>query len=73
MLSWKTQSGKNHGSPLTANYHYDNVTTLGTEATTTCSLASPTGSYNRGNNLFLSLSLCTVALDYRPNYNDLTS
>ena len=33
----------------------------GTETTISCSLPSPTGGYNRGNNLFLSLShaLCT--------------
>ena len=22
MLTWKTRNGKNHGSPLTPNYHY---------------------------------------------------
>ena len=44
----------------------------GTEATTSCSLASPPSGYNKGNNLFLSLSLfsvCSCALNYRHNDN----
>ena len=48
----------------------------GTEATTSCSLASPPGDYNRSNNLFLSLSLFSVhsyALNYRHNDNNTTN
>ena len=28
MLMWKTQYGKNHGSPQTSNYHYIKITTM---------------------------------------------
>ena len=35
---------------------------LGTETTISCSLASPAGGYNRGNDLSISLSLYTVTL-----------
>ena len=47
-----------------------------TEATTSCSLASPPGGYNRGNNLFLSLSILCIQLRselYRNNNNDTTN
>ena len=53
----KPKYGKNHGSPRTAKYHYERITKWGIETTISCSLASPTGGYNRGNVLFLSHTL----------------
>ena len=58
-FTWKTQRGKNHGSPQAANCHYVRMyNSEFTEATTSCSHIFATGGgYNRGNDLFLSLSL----------------
>ena len=62
MLTWKTQIWEKPRQPTDCRISLCQDYTMGhTEATTSCSLPSPLGGYNRGNNLFISLSLsnCT--------------
>ena len=79
MLTWKTQIWEKTTAALRLqNITISGLQQWGTEATTSCSLASPPGGYNRGNNLFLSLSLSlfyvhNYALNYRNNDNDTTN
>ena len=63
---------ENHGSPQTAENHYERriITMESTEATTSCAPSSPRGGYNGGNDLStlsLSVSIHSYAL-YTYNY-----
>ena len=67
MLTWKTPKlGKTTGALRLQNITMWGLQQWGTEATTSCSLASPPSSYNRGNDLFLSLtrSVHSYTLNY---------
>ena len=59
MLTWKTQRGKNHDSPQTANYHYRTIYNGWTQRQQPLVHypRHPGGGYNRGNNLSHSLYL----------------
>ena len=68
--------GKTAAALRLQNITISSLQQRGTEATTYCSLASPPGGYNRGNNLFLSLSLHYTQLRselYRSNDNGTTN
>ena len=58
MLTWKTPKlGKTTGALRLQNITMWGLQQWGTEATTSCSLASLPGGYNKGKDLFLSLTL----------------
>ena len=57
MLTWKPKCGTNHGSPQTAENHYERRKQQweSTKATTSCTPSSPHGGYNEGNDLSLTI------------------
>ena len=66
MLMWKTRIGKNHGSPQTAEIHYESkVTTMGcVEAMTSCTPSSPHAAVTVEATTSLSLSLSLSRCHY---------
>ena len=65
MLMWKNPNmGKTTATHGLQNITMRGLQRWGTETTISCSLASPTGSNNRGNELFLSLSLMLSVHSY---------
>ena len=63
IFTWKTQGEEKPQEFTNSNYHYvQNIQWVSnTEATTSCSQSSPQAAVttDRGNDLFVSLSLCT--------------
>ena len=80
MFTWKSLRGKNHRSPQTPIITMSKIQQRNTEATTSCSLPSPSGGYDRLNKVSLSLSLtitlCAtvppITLYNKNNYNTYT-
>ena len=78
MLTWKTRIGKNHGSPQTAEIHYESkVTTMRcTEATTSCSPSSPHAAVTIEATSSLSLTLfhaVSVHTRYTTNFTNVST